>query len=696
MSKPRTALALILVPLLVAGGFLWGTWNSSERLRTVEAAILNLDEAVTIDDQLIPLGRQLSAELVDGEREQNFSWVLANEESAYSGLVSGRYAALVVIPKNFSAAATSYAEEPSDAAQATIEVRTSPVAGIADGVLGPVIADAAAKALNQTLTKGYLDQIYLGFNDTGKQFVTIADGAGELADGTEALSDGLREAADGSSELADGMNLLAQGGPELTSGMAQIEDGVGEFATGLAALKTETAGLPAGTEKLADGTAAYVGGVDQLIDQASGLAQLPALVQGINQLSAASGALSGGLSSFQSGMQGLSADASSVPCPDGFTAEQCAIFRAGVQTGTGIAANSITEAVTGSQQLAGGLNQVADQVAPYGTVDPQAAAKLALLKDGGSDLVAGTRELADGMPKLAKGIRLAATGASELDDGVGEFASGLAQYTFGVSQASVGAGELASGLKDAADGSGELSDGARELADGLAEGATKVPNFDASEREQLSTVVASPIRTTELNTVASPRTAWASLLLVLALWLGALATFAVWQAVDPRLAFSSRPTGALVWTTLRPGLIVGVVQALLLAGIGAVVLGLPLAKAATITGLLLLTAITFVLVNHALVAWLGGFGRAISVLFAVVSTAAAVTYAVPDVFDAIRPFSPISPALDALRAVLTDSAAVASSVFGLVAWLVVAGSASGLSVLRARTVKLVALVPSAG
>ena len=83
--------------------------------------MVNLDDGVTLDDQFIPLGRQLSADLVDSGKEQNFTWVLADEAHAWPGLASGRYAAVVVIPENFSAAATSYGnDDPLTAEQATI------------------------------------------------------------------------------------------------------------------------------------------------------------------------------------------------------------------------------------------------------------------------------------------------------------------------------------------------------------------------------------------------------------------------------------------------------------------------------------------------------------------------------------------------------------------------------------------------
>ena len=37
---------LVLVPLVVAAGFLWATWDSTDRLDRVQAAVVNLDEPV--------------------------------------------------------------------------------------------------------------------------------------------------------------------------------------------------------------------------------------------------------------------------------------------------------------------------------------------------------------------------------------------------------------------------------------------------------------------------------------------------------------------------------------------------------------------------------------------------------------------------------------------------------------------------
>jgi len=94
-----TLLGLVLVPVLVAAGLLAATWGSTDRLHKVEAAVVNLDKAVTIEGQIVPLGRQMSAALVDSNRDQNFTWVLADAKHAEAGLRSGRYAAVVTIPR---------------------------------------------------------------------------------------------------------------------------------------------------------------------------------------------------------------------------------------------------------------------------------------------------------------------------------------------------------------------------------------------------------------------------------------------------------------------------------------------------------------------------------------------------------------------------------------------------------------------
>ncbi len=335
----------------------------------------------------------------------------------------------------------------------------------------------------------------------------------------------------------------------------------------------------------------------------------------------------------------------------------------GAAVGVGAAGQAAAQGVTQFQQ---GLEAAAS--------DPDTAAQLAQLTKGGTKLAKGTGDLADQMPKLVSGIAQSADGADQLATGVEQ---------------------LGAGLVDAHAGSTQLADGLREMADGIADGKDKLPHYSASDRENLSTVVASPIDTGALSGLADPNVGWISLVLVLALWLGALATYAMVKAVGAGLLNSAEPTALLIGRALLPGLVVVGVQAVLVAALARFGLDMSPQEWLAVTGVLLLAGATFVVVNHALVAWLGGLGRLLSVLFAVLTTASALTAAAPAVFAALRPFSPLTPALDAVRAILTGSAGVSISTLTLVGWLLIALTASAVAIARRRTTTLAAVLAGA-
>ncbi|MGO3679600.1 MAG: hypothetical protein ACTJF6_10925, partial [Microbacteriaceae bacterium] len=70
MSMTR-ALGFMLVPLVIAGLFIWGLWDPTTRMNHVTAAVVNNDEPVEVDGQLTPLGRVLAAELIGATESEN-------------------------------------------------------------------------------------------------------------------------------------------------------------------------------------------------------------------------------------------------------------------------------------------------------------------------------------------------------------------------------------------------------------------------------------------------------------------------------------------------------------------------------------------------------------------------------------------------------------------------------------------------
>ena len=694
---------LLLVPLVVAGGFLATTWRSTDRLDRVQAAIVNLDEPVKIDKQTVPLGRQLAGGLVNGgtaddKSDTNFSWVLTDADDASSGLGSGRYAAVITIPEDFSANATSYSDQSGDTAeQAVIDVQTSPVSGVSDPVVGQAITAAATRALNTELTEQFVKNVFVGFNDTQKQFTKVADAAGQLSDGTTKLADGLDQTSDGTTQLSDGLDQLDDGGGQLASGTKQLASGLDQYADGVGTLADKTAALPKGGRQIADG----VSGIEK------GLKTYQKVLR--QRADDAGSSKSPTAPSEESLVKAIAAatPAGSLPtCADidaTLSASQCqAVQETLGKTAQDVGAQATGTALTVAGEQFGAYSKDLAGYVAHQSLDGAAAGLSTKDKETGESIISGTArladgadQLADGLTPLAKGIKQLDTGASKLADGAGDLSTGVAQYTDGVHGVATGAEKLSAGLVQLSAGADKLADGSEQLSDGLAKGAKQIPTYDKTARDRLSTVVAAPVTTPEVTSVFS-NAATTTLLAVLALWVGGLASYLVLRAVSAKALSSMRSSVRLTVESLLPAAVVAVVQAVILTGLLTALLDLHAGQTARLLGLSVLAGLVFAALNQALVAWFGGVGRFVSVVLVVLTVAAAITSAVPAVFDSVTPLLPLTPALQGMRAIVTDAGSGGGSVALLLAWLVVGLAAGVLATARRRTVRTPSLVPVAG
>lgn len=477
-TRPRKAgtpwrrgalVALVLVPLMLAATLGWAIVGSDTRRPTVKAALVNHDQPVTIEGQMVPLGRQLAAALVGGpDNDTNYTWVLSDDEDAAAGLASGRYVARVAIPEDFSSAATSYGGDDALAAeQATIDITTSSITGVADAEVARQLADAAARSINATLTEGYLDQVYLGFNKSAEGMRELADGTGQLADGAAELSAGASEARDGSVQLADGMGQLQANGPALLDGATQLDSGARQLADGLGKLQTGTQALPAQTSQLAAGSR-------QVSD---GVAQLSA---GLNQLSAGAGQLSGGAATYATGVTQ-------------YTDGVIAAADGAAQLSGGI--NQMTlglDAALPNQQQLQQMQQVIDRLEP---VLEQVSAALQDMQGTADELSSTTGQVVTGLDRAVTGLRAVQSGSLQCPADVQ--AQGAEACNAWEQGASAGAGRALKLLttKDATTGLSVLT--AARAADQTATGFSELvaanggalPGLDPAQVQQIMTAL---------------------------------------------------------------------------------------------------------------------------------------------------------------------------------------------------------------
>lgn len=550
---PKALLVVALLPLLVAGVGIWALKDRASGFENVPAAVVNLDEGTEMEvdgkTQTVPFGRLLAGALTQPgtvEREGSdgssvdldsagFDWQLTTQKDAESGLKDGSYAAVVVIPKDFSQNLGTMGT--TEARQATVIVNTNDSSGMLDSMVGQAIAQVVASEFNGTMAKQYLDGMYVGFNSLKDGFTKSADGAGEL-------SDGAHELADGAKGLDDGAGKLATGIDELSGGVVSLDNGAGELANGVRGLDQGTTKLSDGASKLAGGTGALAtgsgelaggardlsdglgalsdgahqvsGGVTQLSDgingtdaqpglrqgadklasgvNGDGSAQNPGLVQGAKQLSDGLDQYASGLPKAQEGLtrglqngidQAFDAGRDGQP---GFAesltmlASGCTqleqAFRADPLLSKDPRVESLAEMCGGITQLSEeGVNGVRSALSDQ--VVPQAVGTV-FEGDGSREnpgLTPSARKLADGASASAEAAPQLVDGINQLSDGIAKLGDGAAQLAPGASQVAEGIGASHDGATKLADGAGELSNGAAQVdegAKGLSSGTSEL------------------------------------------------------------------------------------------------------------------------------------------------------------------------------------------------------------------------------
>lgn len=401
---------ILLVPFVIGGLLVWALWNPTERLHTVDAAVVNLDSPVTVDGHVVPLGRELAAGLLDNTKD-NFNWVLTNASDARTGLAQGRYTAVVTIPKNFSAAATSSGGSASAAHQATIDVQTSSKSKLIDPTISQALTTVASGVFNKQLTTTYLENVFVGFNSLHSQLGQAAQGATALSNGLEALTTGSQqtasaagEVATGTSALAGGLSTASTGATQLSAGANALATGAAQVSSGLNTLQQQSTALP----QLSGAVSNSIAGVGQ---------ELTSLAQECGQATNGNTQFCQQLSLQAAAINGVPAVPGVSPAIPGIASYATQLNKGTIGVVSGISASSdaVTKIATGSAETATGLTQLTSGLTSSAV--------------GAGKLAAGTQQLSTGLSSLSTGIAQSATGSVTLADGLDTAVQKIPNYS---------------------------------------------------------------------------------------------------------------------------------------------------------------------------------------------------------------------------------------------------------------------------
>ncbi|WP_083924272.1 YhgE/Pip domain-containing protein [Nocardiopsis lucentensis] len=669
---PTAALAaLLLIPLLYSGMYLWSFWDPFGRMSHLPVALVNEDVPVRVGDEEVDAGTELTETLIDGG---DLDWQLVDAEEAARGLGDGTYYVTLTIPADFSENLTSPSRDREEPVPAMLEADYNDSNSFIVRQLGNSAFKEVRDAVSGSTISGYLDEIFLGFNEIHGKTEEAAEGADDLAGGADT-------AEEGSGELSDGIDTAHTGAGDLSSGLDELYAGSQTLASKSNTASEEVSGkvealnefadeylpdleeedIPTIQERasvaaeLADGMVAALELLPEEIDTThmeSADQRLDTWMEENPELETEMPELYGILTDVQGAMD---------------TALSTAQF-----------VNDNREDIEAIAEQAAALSAKADELSED---LPELVDKAESARDDVNDLAEGLEALAEGAEDIRDGLAVASGGASDLDDGLGELSGG--------------AGDLHDGL-------GELASGSGELADGLAEGVEEIPTYSDEGRGTASDMMSQPVRldSTIDNEAPNYGTGFAPFFVPLSLWVGAMVVFMVLPALSSRALSSSAASWRVAFAGRIVPLLLGFGQvAVMLAALHAL-LGLEARNWPLLVAFLLLTSAAFTATVQYLNVRFNAAGRVVALVLLVLQlTSAGGTYPIetsPGFFQAIAPFLPLHWAVTAMRQLLGGGdMSIVWSAFGVMSlWLVVPLLLTWLAVERKRVWTMNSLYPA--
>lgn len=374
---PKIAiLAMILIPTLYGGLYIYANHDPYENLKHVPAALVVLDQgAIGPDGKKIAAGQDVSDELVSSK---SFEWHRVSAAEAHSGVSEGRYDFALTIPRDFSSALTSSARfEPR---QAQLRMTTND----ANSYLSTTIADTVTGRVRDAIAK-----------KVGTEAAT------NFLLGLSQIRGSLTSAASGADKLHDGITTASKGADKLGSGATKLAGGADKLATGLGTIKEKTDALPAQAQELADGARKVAEGNQRLAGKG-------------DEIASVSTALRSNYSSRRSDLVRTMDEAG----VDGPAQQRILTVYDDLGTRLRRADDTVQGAAGDISRLAGGAQQVADGSARLADAAPQLVSGVDQAATGANTLSTGATKLAAGATKLGTGLDRLKSGSADLAEGL--------------------------------------------------------------------------------------------------------------------------------------------------------------------------------------------------------------------------------------------------------------------------------------
>lgn len=670
-------IAVLFIPVLYSGMFLWAFWDPYDHLSDLPVAIVDKDKGAEFDNERLSLGN----ELVDKLKEsQDFQFIFVNEEEGMQGLTDQKYYMLVEIPENFSKNATTLMDVNPQKLELIYKPNES--YNFLSAQIGSTAVEKIKASLSEKIIETYSDTIFDKIEDLSSGLSDASNGATQLYKGSQRLQFGTNDLQEGlallvgkSIEFNEGVSKIDSGSKELNSGVEKLSKGINVLDNNYQKLVDASSKLVQGSSKLENGFQSAVSGIEQLKNKT------PDLVAGTERLEAGANQLSLSINQWQSGADATSSGAKKVN--DGLDTLNRQIEQLLANSPTipveqkAVLQMTMKQLLAGSEQVATGTIELSEAARKIDVGTNALAKNLTTLKQGELQLLHGVNKLSEGSSQLNTGLSEIVTGQRQFHDGVSligmklteakngstELASGSQVLSNALDELTQGAYALTDGVTKIKDGSDKLNEGninltsgAETLANGLSDGSEKISEFKSTEKT--SDMMSKPvvIKNNRINEVPNYGTGFAPYFLSLGLFVGALLLSIVFPLKEP----VDVPKNSWSWFISKFGIlaIVGIVQALVAASL--LLFGLDLQVESVPLYLLfsIMTSLTFITLIQLLVTTLGDPGRFIAIIILILQlTTSAGTFPlelIPNALQPISSFLPMTYSVSGFKAVISS------------------------------------------
>ncbi|HDR7896216.1 YhgE/Pip family protein [Bacillus pacificus] len=441
-------IAVLFVPILYAGMFLWAFWDPYKQLDDLPVAVVNLDKGAVFDGKPIEVGKGLVDNLKDNT---SFKWEFVSEKEAKKGMEGRKYYMLVRIPDDFSSNATTLLKD--DPKPLNLEYIPNESLNFLSSQIGGTAIEKIKGEVSSTLTKTYAEKMFDSIQDVSKGLADGAEGANKLHDGSSELHDGSSKVTDGLHTLQGKSGEMKDGVQKLADGSNKLVDGSGKVTVGLNTLNSKTGEMQIGIGKLVDGSGKVTNGLNTL-NSKTGEMQI-----GIGKLVDGSGKVTDGL-------HVLNSNAGIGKLVDGSGKVTDGLHALNSNAGIG-------KLVDGSGKVTDGLHALNSNAGIGKLVDGSGK-----VTDGLNTLNSKTGELRDGSEKVTGGLNKLVSKSGELKTGTTDLSNGMGKLVEGQSQLEKGSQEIQKGLQ-------ELNSNVQKSAAGLEEMQSKVPSILNTVNEKI-------------------------------------------------------------------------------------------------------------------------------------------------------------------------------------------------------------------